>query len=708
MFNDTSYYINREISWLYFNQRVLNEALDKTNPLIERLKFLAITSSNLDEFFMVRVSGILEQIENNYTKKDISGITPLEQINKISKEVHDIVAKQNNCFVRSILPALKKDGISFLTYDELDKNLQANLENYFESTLYKIITPMAVDTSHPFPLLPNKSLSIIVKLKDLLGEFNYAVVQVPTVVSRIIELNLDKKGKRGFIMLEDVIKKHIGQLFIGYEVVYASYFRLTRNSDLSIEEDGAEDLLVEIEKSIKKRKWGDPVRLEIEKNMNAEVKEFLKKSLNLEDEDDIYEISSFLDFTIWFKFASLKGFDHLKNPPFKPKTSIDFVNTTSVNFFEKIREKDMLVHHPYESFQCVIDFITIAANDPKVLAIKQTLYRVSGNSAIVNALIAAAENGKQVTVLVELKARFDEENNILWAKKLEKAGCHVVYGLVGLKTHCKVALVVRKDDDGIRRYLHLGTGNYNDSTAKLYTDFSLFTAKESFGIDASALFNVLTGYSLPPKWKKMCVAPFNLRENFLQLIENEKNIAKEGRDGLVIAKMNSLVDPIIIKALYDASCAGVKINLIVRGVCSLKSGIKGVSENIKVVSVIDKYLEHSRVYYFGNDGNPNLYLASADWMNRNLDRRIEVAFPIEQDDLRVRIKEILDITLSDCVKGRVQKSDGTYESIDKRGKELVHSQILFEEMAQKNYEKVKALNKSEMLQVVEGKHIDIK
>lgn len=697
-FKKAEYYMNRELSWLNFNERVLEEAFDKNNPLLERGKFLAITGSNMDEFFMVRVSGLLEQEENDYKKKDASGMTPAMQLKAISKRVHGMVHKQNNCLTRYLLPQMEKEGIFFLPFDELDDKQRKFAGDYFESTLYPILTPMAIDTSRPFPLLPNKSLNIIVQIKDDSGIL-YAVVQVPTVVDRIVELP-QIGSSRYFIMLEDIISHYIHKLFEGYEVVKTHYFRITRNSDLEIDEEDAEDLLEEIEKSIKKRKWGEPVRLEIEKQMDQEVRKFLEKMLELDD-DDIYENYGYLDVTVWMKFSGVKGFDHLKYPPEAPQPVADFVGAEDI--FEVIRQKDVLVHHPYESFDCVVRYVQQAAVDKRVLAIKQTLYRVSGNSPIVAALIQAAENGKQVTVLVELKARFDEENNILWAKKLEKAGCHVIYGLVGLKTHCKICLVVRREDEGIRRYVHLATGNYNDNTAKLYTDFGMFTASESFATDVSALFNVLTGYSLSPKWRKIAVAPTSLRETFLQWIDNERKIAEEGRDGIVIAKMNSLVDQGIIEALYRASCAGVKVYLIVRGICCLKPGIPKVSENIQVFSIVGRYLEHSRIYYFGNDGVPKIYLSSADWMPRNLDRRVEVAFPVEDEALRKRIEEMLDITFHDTMKARIELSDGNYERVNRRNREKVHSQAIFQKMAKDAYQKSITPSETEMFIPVEKK-----
>ena len=694
--DNKDYYVNRELSWLMFNERVLEEAYDKTNPLLERFKFLAITASNLDEFFMVRVSGLLDKVDVGYNKKDIAGLTPSEQLEKISEKAHEMYAKQNSCLMRSLLPALEKEGVRFLKPKELSKEQIKFLKEYFDSTLYPILTPMAIDQSRPFPLLPNKSLNLIMQIiKD--DEKVYAIMQVPTVVSRVTELP-SSSDSREFIMLEDIISMFVENLFEGCDVKSLSYFRITRNSDLTIDEEDTDDLLSEIEKSIKKRKWGDPVRLEIEKNMDKEIKDFLLAMLDL-DGGDIYESTGYIDFTVWSKFSSIKGFDYLRDEVLSPQPVPEFLDK---NIFEAIKENDILVHHPYESFDCVVKYVQEASKDPNVLAIKQTLYRVSGNSPIVGALIQAAENGKQVTVLVELKARFDEENNIIWAKKLEKAGCHVIYGLVGLKTHCKICLVVRQEEDGIKRYVHMATGNYNDSTAKLYTDYGFFTAKESFGTDVSALFNVLTGYSKPPQWKKISVAPTSLRQTFLQWIENETNIAKQGRYAEITAKMNSLVDKEMIDALYNASMAGVKINLIVRGICCLKSGIKGVSENIRVISIVDRFLEHSRIYYFHDDGNEKIFLSSADLMPRNLDKRVETAFPIEEESLKERIKETLKITLSDTVKARVQKPDGTYERIDRRGKESIHSQLIFHKQATENYKKAKKHIDSEMFRPLES------
>ncbi|MCL2462014.1 MAG: RNA degradosome polyphosphate kinase [Defluviitaleaceae bacterium] len=682
-----THYINRELSWLEFNERVLEEAMDKTNPLLERLKFLAITASNLDEFFMVRVSSLWDMDGKSPSLKDPAGMTIKAQLAAISAKARDMTGRQCSCLTRSILPALAKEGVSFLRYDELNPWQAEAMARYFKSTVYPILTPMAIDQSRPFPLLNNRALHVIAELSDNGGgdgdgERLFAVMQIPTVIPRIIPLPSDQAGpgpgQRQFTFLEELAVNHIRELFTGYNVLNTALFRIIRNSDLMIDEEDAEDIMDEIERSIKRRKWGDPVKLEIEKKMAKSSRRFLEKSLDLDD-DDIYEITGPMDHTVWMGFTSLEGADALRNRPLPPQPAVDFLHKDDM--FAVIREKDILVHHPYESFDCVVNFVRQAAADPQTLAIKQTLYRVSGDSPIVSALIAAAENGKQVTVLVELKARFDEENNIIWAKKLEKSGCHVVYGLVGLKTHCKICLVVRREDDGIRRYLHLGTGNYNDSTARIYTDIGYFTCKETFGQDISALFNVLTGYSVVTSWNKISVAPVSLREALLYYIGNETKNALDGKDACIMAKLNSLVDVEIIDALYRASAAGVSVKLLVRGICCLRPGIEGVSENITVVSIVDRFLEHSRIYYFENGGTPKIYLSSADWMPRNLDRRVEVAFPIEDAALRERIVDILDISFSDTDKLRALRPDGSYERVDRRGKEHNRSQMKFWEMA---------------------------
>lgn len=681
-----SKYFNRELSWLEFNERVLEEAFDKTNPLLERLKFLAISASNLDEFFMIRVASIMNQIEIGYRDRDPSGMTPKEQIKAISARVHDMVARQYNCLLYSILPALEKEGIKCIKMSETEDEHREYLRIYFREIIYPVLTPMAIDESRPFPLLLNKSLNLGVRLERNNGEEAYSFVQVPAILPRVILI----PGGEGsiFIYLEEVIKEFIGDLYPGQKILAVCPFRITRNGDLDIDESDSDDLLKDIENSIKRRKWGFPVRVEIAKGMDEKLKRFLIDDLEREEEekidiadDDIYEIQGPLDLTMWMSFTKIKGYDHLKNDIVIPQRAECFDEERGI--FDIISEGDKIVHHPYETFDHVLDFLRAAANDPDVLAIKQTLYRVSGDSPVVKSLIQAAENGKQVTVLVEIKARFDEENNILWAKRLERAGCHVVYGLVGLKTHCKVLLVVRKEEEGIKRYVHLGTGNYNDTTAKLYTDIGLFTCSENIGADVSALFNLLTGYSIAPLWRKLAVAPEGLRRFFITMINNEIKHKKAGGEARIIGKMNSLVDPEIIEKLYEASQAGVKIDLIVRGTCSLRPQVTGLSENIKVISVVGRFLEHERIFYFESNGEGKVFLGSADWMQRNLDRRIEVVFPVEEESAKEKIKDILAMTLRDSVKARVQMSDGTYTRVDKRGKETINSQKEFYEQAVK-------------------------
>lgn len=677
--SDSNNYINRELSWIEFNNRVLQEAQDKNNPIFERLKFLAITSSNLDEFFMVRVAALWDQVVAGYDKKDASGLLPEDQIPLISLKTHDLVAKQYTCLSRSLLIQLDKEGFSFPDINKINEQNTKYIKEYFNNTIFPILTPMAIDQSRPFPLLGNKTINTIVQL-DSEEDYLYAVVQIPTVVDRIIELPRDEtQTKRQFVFLDDIIKKNISQLFQGHKVLNCYLFRITRNADLTIEED-AEDLLVEIEKSIKRRKWGEPIRLEVEKSMDENILKYLTDFLDF-DNEDVFKIPSILDLTVFFSFYEINGNEHLKNKVLPPLLSKYLLNYDDI--FEKIKQDDILVHHPYHTFDSVSNFVKIASEDPQTLAIKQTLYRVSGNSPIINSLIRAAENGKQVTVLVELKARFDEENNIIWAKKLEQAGCHVVYGLTGLKTHCKICLVVRKEDDGIHRYVHLGTGNYNDSTAKIYTDLGYFTSRETFGSDVSALFNTLTGYSQPPEWKKISVAPTGLRQKIIELIQNEIIHVENGIPSKVIFKMNSLVDTEMIKTLFMASIAGVKITLIVRGICCLKPGIPEVSENINVISIVDRFLEHSRIYFFSNNDNPKILLSSADLMPRNLDRRVEVAFPIEDERLKNEVIEILNYSLSDNTKARVLKSDGSYVRINRRGQTPFQSQLAFYKQAEK-------------------------
>ncbi len=675
-FSKDEFYTNRELSWLLFNKRVLSEAKDKKNPLFERLKFLSITASNLDEFFMVRVASLKDMVHAGYKKKDIAGMTVDVQLACVNEETHRLVEQQYSVYNRSLLPRLLEEGLHIVRHhEELDKEDGVYVDRYFADNVYPVLTPMAVDSSRPFPLIRNKSLNLgaLVKKKNGEGETEFAMVQVPSVLSRIVTIPGGKQTR--VILLEEVIERNIQKLFLNYDIICSFPFRIMRNADLGIEEEGAEDLLQEIEKQLKKRKWGEVIRLEVEDGIDKKLLKLIQNELSIEKED-IYSINGPLDLTFLMKMYGMKGFDHLKEDSYsRPQPVPELPEEADV--FEKIREGDILMHHPYQTFEPVVRFVRQAAKDPDVLAIKQTLYRVSGNSPIVAALEQAAENGKQVSVLVELKARFDEENNIVWAKKLEKAGCHVIYGLVGLKTHSKITLVVRREENGIRRYVHLGTGNYNDSTAKLYTDVGLFTCSEAIGEDATAVFNMLSGYSEPRSWNKLSVAPLWLKDRFLRLIDREKAYAQQGREAHIIAKMNSLCDKVIIESLYAASAAGVKIDLIIRGICCLKVGIPGVSENITVRSIVGNYLEHARIFYFENDGKPEYYCASADWMPRNLDRRVEILFPVEKPCLQEKLQDILDCQMRDNVKASMLQPDGSYEKADMRGREAFNAQLHF-------------------------------
>ena len=673
------FYTNREMSWLLFNKRVLSEARDKNLPLFERLKFLSITASNLDEFFMVRIGSLVDMVNAKYTKKDIAGLTPAQQLAALAVQTHEFSALQYSTYNRMLLPQLKQEGLTFVgRHEQLDEAQCRFVDRYFEENVYPVLTPMAVDSSRPFPLIRNKTLnigSLLKKKGQKDADVEFATVQVPGVLPRVVEIPA-REGQEGktVILLEEIIERNIRKLFLNYDVLCAHPFRITRNADLAIDEDEVEDLLLEIEKQIKKRTWGQAIRLEVEEGMDKKLLRLLKKELNV-GEEDVFCIDGPLDLTFLMKVYGMEGFDHLKAEKYTPQPVPEFEGEDSV--FDVIRRKDVLLHHPYQTFTPVVDFIRQASKDPDVLAIKQTLYRVSGNSPIIAALAQAAENGKQVSVLVELKARFDEENNIVWARKLEKAGCHVIYGLVGLKTHSKITLVVRKEEDGIRRYVHLGTGNYNDATAKLYTDVGLMTSNEAIGEDAMAVFNMLSGYSEPRSWNRLSLAPLWLKDRFLYLIGREKKHALEGREGHIVAKMNSLCDRDIIVALYEASQAGVKIELIVRGICCLKVGIPGVSENITVRSIVGNFLEHARIFKFENNGKPEYYCSSADWMPRNLERRVEILFPVTDPALEKKLQHILDCQLKDTLKAHLLKPDGTYERVDRRGKELFCAQDAF-------------------------------
>lgn len=669
------YFYNRELSWLKFNLRVLKEAMGKETPLLERLKFIAISASNLDEFFMVRVAGLWSNFDSGVEKRDASGMSVHEQLVAISQAAHEQVRTQTKSLI-ALMAEMDAVKLHFRRVKDLSELGKDWLEEYYREVVFPVLTPMAVDASRPFPFLANKTLNLAVELIKADGEHSMGLIQVPSVLDRIVEV--EPEGKRTFVFLEDIIASHCHDLFKGCHILDMVSFRVTRDSDLDLEEDDSVDLMKEVEESLRKRKRGAAVRLEIFKTNNDRIKKFLEENLDV-TEMEVYEINGPLDPTCFFKFIGMKGMWPWLYEPFVPQRPLELPDDSDL--FAAIRENDILLHHPYESFDPVVKLVSDAADDPQVLAIKQTLYRVSGNSPIVAALARAAENGKQVTVLVELKARFDEENNILWARRLEKAGCHVIYGLVGLKTHAKIILIVRKEDNGIRRYLHLGTGNYNDSTAKLYTDLGLMTANDEFGSDASAFFNLLSGYSEPPVWNKLVMAPLGLREKIYALIDNEIAMVRAGREGHIIAKMNSLIDQPVIQKLYEASAAGVHIDLIVRGICGLRTGIEGISDNITVRSIVGRQLEHSRIFWFANGGEEQLYLSSADWMPRNLNDRVELFFPVETEEHIHRIKALLDLYLRDNVGAHMMQSNGTYRRV--RNKlEPVSAQSTLYEMAQ--------------------------
>lgn len=686
MFAKPEYCRNREMSWISFDERILEEARDKNLPLFERLKFLSISASNLDEFFMVRVASVRDMMKAGIERKDIAGLTPKEQLKLIIPKTHELMTAQYNTYNRSLLPALSAIGLEVITsYEKLTEEQGRAVDRYFDEDVYPVLTPMAMDSARPFPLITNKALNIglLIRKKDAKkeDELEFATVQVPSVLPRIYELPEQNDEIHRVILLEEIIRRNIGKLFMGNEVICAYPYRVTRDADMEIDEDDAEDLLKEIQRQLKKRRWGQVIRLEVEENINKKLLKILKEELEVK-EDNIYMFNGPLDLTFLMKMYGMKGFDDYKVPGYTPAAVPALMNDQTI--FENIRRQDILLHHPYMTFDPVVDFIRQASVDPQVLAIKMTLYRVSGHSPIVAALAQAADNGKQVTVLVELKARFDEENNIVWAKQLEKAGCHVIYGLLGLKTHSKIALVVRKEEDGIRRYVHLGTGNYNDSTAKLYTDCGILTCNAEIGEDATAVFNMLSGYSEPSRWNHLIVAPLWMKKRFLSMIDREAENARQGKEGHIIAKMNSLCDPDIISALYAASAAGVKIELIVRGICCLKTGIEGVSENITVRSIVGNFLEHARIFYFYNNGAEEVYMGSADWMPRNLIRRVEIVFPVLDPEVKKQVMHIVEIQLEDTLKARILQPDGSYERVDLRGKEKICAQDYFCEEATYN------------------------
>lgn len=685
---DPGHYNNRELSWLQFNDRVLEEARDPTVPLLDRARFLAISTSNLDEFFEVRVAGLQAQLYDKLEPQDIppDGMGPLQQLTEIARRTKDFVARQYECWQKEIRPALAAQGIHILGPDELTAAQNAYLDEFHAGQVFPVLTPLAIDPAHPFPHLHNKSINLILRLETLNQESPrqlYAVLQVPSVLNRLVPLPDEGDGQRRFVLLEDVIAPRLASLFGGFRVVARAAFRVTRNSDLSIQEsEVVKSLMTTIQETLRQRKWGAAVRLEIQDTADEGFLAVLQTAPALDLEDrDVYRVPGPVDLTMLSALGKLEGFRDLREASFEPQMPAPFVGRANV--FAAIREQDVLVHHPYESFGSVVQFVEQAAEDPQVLAIKQTLYRAADDNPIITALARAAENGKQVTALVELQARLDEENNIVKARALQKAGVHVVYGMVGLKTHCKAAMVVRREHDGIRRYVHLGTGNYNPLTARAYTDLGLFTCRPDFGEDAGALFNLLTGYSQGHDWRKLIISPYQLADRLRLLIDRERNHADEGRPARIIAKMNALVDPDVIESLYAASRAGVRIDLVVRGTCCLKPGLPGVSDNIRVISIVDKFLEHSRIVYFQNGDKPELFLSSADWMPRNFRRRVEIMFPIEDPRLRSRIVDgILGVVLADNVKARRLLPDGSYERVRPApGEPLVRSQVEFQKMA---------------------------
>ena len=665
LFTSPKYYFNRELSWLKFNQRVLLEAMDTSNPLMERLRFIAIASSNLDEFFMIRVAGLRHQAMNGIVKYDAAHMDAKAQLKAIDESVQRLVSLQYT-YLHRVLGDLKEKGLCFFHPEDLDVKTKAWLRHYFEEQIYPVVTPLAVDSGHPFPFLANNTINAIVRIfqvqPDGSKDYKIAILPIPSVLDRIIEVPSSSNKVHRFVYLEDIITYYATQFFQGYGIEEAMIFRLTRDADLEIDEEDAKDLLTEVEASLRRRRRGDAVRLEVVGNGSSELLRTVLASVELE-EKDVYYIDGHLDCRMYLDFSNYPGYDHLRYKPFEPKIPSDLIGCEEENLLDVIRSRDIFVQHPFETFNVVEQFVAQAAVDPNVLAIKQTLYRVSGESPIIASLIKAADNGKQVTVLMEVKARFDEEHNIIMARRLEKAGCHVIYGLKGLKTHSKITMVVRREEDGIRRYVHLATGNYNGKTARIYTDCGIFTSNDEYGDDASRFFNLISGYSDPPIWNKFIVAPLNLRERIMDLIDEEIECAKRGEDAYIIAKMNSLLDKKVIAKLYEASANGVRIDLIVRGICTLRPGIAGISDNITVRSIVGRFLEHHRIFYFRSGGNDKIFISSADWMPRNLNERVELMIPIEDKLHKARIKGILDLYLVDTLKAHIMRADGSYYKV---------------------------------------------
>ena len=662
MFTNSKYYFNRELSWLKFNQRVLSESMDCHNPLLERLRFIAITSSNLDEFFMIRVAGLRHKAMTDPIDYDPAHMNASMQLKAIDDSVRRLVHMQYT-YVNKVLELCEAEGLCIKKIDELTESQKEWLQSYFEREVYPVVTPLAVDSGHPFPLLANHTINTIVQIKRQgtkdEEDIKIAILPIPSVLNRLIEVPNKDSKEHHFIYLEDVIRYFAKDFFLGYTIESAMTFRVTRDGDLSIDEEDTKDLLTEVEASLRRRRRGDVVRIEVSGTGDMELLEFLLQSLQLE-KSAAYRIDGHLDCRMYFSICDMPGYEHLRFPPFEPHQPQELIGVTPSSLFDAIRERDIFVHHPFETFTVVEDFVAQAAIDPGVLAIKQTLYRVSGHSPIIKSLMKAADNGKQVTVLMEVKARFDEENNIQMARRLEKAGCHVIYGLKGLKTHSKITMVVRREADGIRRYVHVATGNYNGKTARMYTDCGIFTCNDEYGADASSFFNVISGYSDPPLWNKFIVAPLNLREKIIEHIDNEIQQAKAGSPAYMIAKMNSLLDKKVIAKLYEASSAGVKIDLIVRGICTLRPGITGVSDTISVRSIVGRFLEHHRLFYYYNGGHENIFLSSADWMPRNLNERVELMIPVEDKRHKTRIMDILRLYLEDNQKTHIMRADGSY------------------------------------------------
>jgi len=660
--SDARFFINRELSWLAFNERVLEEGLDPAVPALERLKFLAITSSNLDEFFMIRVAGLKQQLSGHVEESGPDAMSPGEQLAAVSQRCHEMVGREYRALLGDVLPNLDRAGVCLLRTAQLAPEADHFVADYFAREVFPVLTPIALDPGHPFPHLRNKSLNLAVRFAPNApgARLRYGVVPVPSVLPRLVEV--PDSGRRKYVLLEDLIARYVAQLFPGMPIEGCWAFRVTRNWDLTIDEEEAEDLLVTIEREVRRRDRGSAVRLEIAAQAELHLSDYLVRALKL-GASDVYRLEGPLNIPDLLPLLQRIEAKELHDEPFTPVIP-PAMGDGERELFRLIGERDVLLHHPYESFDPVVSFIEGAADDPAVLAIKITLYRTGKDSPIIRALQRAAENGKQVTALVELKARMDEEANILWARALEQGGVHVVYGLIGYKTHCKVALVVRREAGGLRRYVHLGTGNYNPTTAKIYSDLSLFTAKEEFGADATSIFNLLTGYSKPQQWRKFKVAPLGLKAAVIEMIDREAEVARQTGKGRIIAKMNSLADSEVIKALYRASQAGVQIDLIVRGICCLRPGVPGVSERIRVVSIVDRYLEHTRIWFFEAGGKKEVWLSSADWMPRNFIRRVETAFPIDEAGLRDRIvDELLATHLADNTKARILLPDGRYERL---------------------------------------------